>query len=192
MTTFRIHLLAIAIALTAFAFTACNRSHVSAANEDNSLPSREILSLDDQSFLINAEKSAIRKKTWAQEALDKSRNAAIVEFAKAAVAESDSSLSNLKRLMAAKGFAEPPALAEGTQLDAASRLTGLSDDALNDQFISLITAEQQAELRNFNSAAGTAADPDIRGFAGKNLAVLQQQLDKASQIEQTLATGTAR
>jgi putative membrane protein len=144
--------------------------------------------MDDRNFLVNAEKNQIRQKTLAQAAIEKSKSGEVVEFARQVVDNRNASLAELSRLMKAKQIAEPPTLAEEVQLDATNRLQGLSGDAFDDEFISLIAAEQQQALGDFNSASETAADPDVRNYASANLPSLRHDVDSAVALEKKLAT----
>ena len=50
-----------------------------------------------------------------------------------------------------------------------------------------MTAEQQQALATFNSAAETAADPEIRNYANGLLSSLRQDVDTAVALEKKLA-----
>ena len=180
-------LIAVLVGFVGFIAVSCNRSHVSAANEDNSLNNQKILSMDDQAFLVGAEKSMIRQNTLAEKALAKSRDAAVVEFAHAVIHNNTNFLPDVQQLMKEKHIQEPAPFVEDSQMDAANLLGNLSGKDLNDKFISLITAEQQQELRSFDSAAETAGDADVRAFARKLLPTLQQEQDRLVQIQKNLA-----
>ena len=179
--------IALLLGFVGFVAVSCDRSHVSAANETDTLTNQKILSMDDQAFLVGAEKSMVRQNTLAEKALAKSRNAAVVEFAHAVVNNNTNFLPDLQRLMKEKHIQEPAPFVEDLQIDAAHLLGNLSGKDLNDKFISLITAEQQQELRSFNSAAETAADADVRDYARKLLPTLQQEQDRLVEIQKKLA-----
>jgi putative membrane protein len=183
----RLLLIALFVGFVGFVAVSCERSRVSAAKEDDSLTNQKILSMDDQAFLVGAEKSMVRQNTLAQRALANSRDAAVVEFARTVVNNNTNGLPDLQRLMKEKQIQEPAPLVEDLQIDANNLLGNLSGKDLNDKFISLITAEQEQELRSFNSAAETAADADVRAYARKLLPTLQQQQDRLVQIQKKLA-----
>ena len=138
--------------------------------------------MDDQAFLVGAEKSMVRQKTLAQEVLAKSRDASVVEFAHALLDNNDRSVAELRTLMQQKHIQEPAPFVEELQIDAANLLDHLNGKELNDRFISLITAEQQQELRSFNSAAETAGDADVRAYAQRVLPALQRDQDRSVEI----------
>src|SRR5262245_35361925 len=153
-------------ALTAFGATSCKKPGVQAARESTSdLTPQKILSIDDVSFLLTAQKAEIRQTTLSRAALDISTNEEIRKYAHQVITNYEGALAQLAYLMKAKNIQQASAAAEEIQLDAMNRLHGLSAGAFDREFVSLMSAEQQATVNTFNSAAETAADPDIRNYA---------------------------
>jgi len=176
--------------LMALGAAACQRPAVQAAREktdDPKLTARQILSMDEESFLINAEKTVIRQKTLAMTALEKSQDPDVREFAGAIVVDRNRDLDVLMNLLKKYKVAEAPALAEEDKLEAANRLHRLSGNAFDHEFISLMAAEQQQAVADFRNAAETAGDPAIRSYAGAVLALLRKDLDTAVALEKKLA-----
>lgn len=190
----RARVISLAISLIAmFAGVSCQRSGVNAAGENSGdLTAQKILSLDDHNFLLTAYKSQTRQKALAQAAIQKSRNADVVELAHQVINDRDTSLENLVRVMKAKQIAEPASVVEDIQLDVQNRLERLSGSEFNDEFISLLAAEQQQCLGNFESASETAADSDVRNYASTTLPPLRQDTDRAAAIEKKLAEKNQR
>ena len=187
----RVRLITLILAGIALAgVTSCHRSGVEAANENQTtdLSSQKVLSMDDQKFLVGAYKTLIRQKTLAQDAVEKSKNADIFEFARRVVDDSSASLTELSRLMQARHITEPPTLAEDLQLETSNRLQGLAGNDLDDKIISLMAAEQQQAVADFSTAAETAGDPDVRKYASATLPSLQRDSDRAAALEKKLST----
>jgi putative membrane protein len=175
-------------ALAAFGATSCQKPGAQAAREDASdLTSQKIMSIDDQSFLVTAEKAEIRQTTLSQAALDTSTNYDIRQYARQVITNYHHALEELRDLMKAKNIPETSAAIEGIKLDAMNRLHGLSGSAFDHEFVSLMTAEQQAAITTFKSAAETAADPDIRNYASGVLPLLRQDFDTVTALEKKLA-----
>jgi putative membrane protein len=168
------------------ASTGCQKSGVQAARE-NDLTSQKILSIDDQKFLDTAEKSQIRQNTLAQEAIQRSRNASIQAFATKVTNDMSVALTELKDLMKAKHMEEPAEFASEVHSESAERLRSVSDEGFDREFISLMAAEQQDAVRTFDSAAQTAADPDVRNYAKRVLPSLQADYDKVIDLQKKLA-----
>jgi predicted outer membrane protein len=173
-------------------FAACEKSGVEAARENSSdLTGQKILSMDDQKFLIGAERAEIRERTLAVQALQKTRNQEVRNFARDVTAHRSQDLSDLKKLMHDKNMPPRPAFATEVELEARTRFHRLSDGAFDHEFISLMTAEQEDAVRIFTAAAETAADGDIRNYAQQVLPSLQADYDRAADLEKKLA-GNAR
>ena len=111
--TIHARLITLAIAgLCASGAVGCEKSGVQAARQNTSDPtSKQILSMDDRDFLIGAEKAGIRQRTLAQQALQKSNNNEVREFARHVITDRSQALSELKRVMDAKQMKEQAALA---------------------------------------------------------------------------------
>ena len=180
----------ITAALTMPAITSCGKSGVEAAREGG-LTDAQILSVDDKEFLKAAERSLILQKTGADIAMTKSTNADIQDFARQVAAERSQDLAKLNALVKLKDSSQPPATEEELQLEVTHRLHGLTGGALDHEFISLMTAEQQQCLRIFDRAQASA-DPDIRKFATEVLPRLRKDFDTVAGLETKLGVPNTR
>src|SRR5262249_40840218 len=141
------------IGVVAFASASCRKSGVQAAGENTDLTDAKIISLEDQKFLSGAEESEMRQLALAQEALQKSQNEQVREFAKRVVDDRTRALSGLKQLMGDKNIQEEPLKAEVIRLEVANRLNSIPSDAVDHEFVSLMAAEQQQAVANLDSAS---------------------------------------
>jgi putative membrane protein len=148
--------------------------------------------MDDQKFLVSADKTLIRQRNLAQAAVQKSKNGNVFEFARRVVDDCSASLTELSRLMQAKHITEPSSVAEDLQLETSNRLQGLAGIDLDHKIISLMAAEQQQAVDIFSSAAETAGDPDVRKYASATLPALQRDSDRAAALEKMLSTATQK
>jgi putative membrane protein len=174
------------IGVVAFAAVSCGKSGVQAAGENTDLTDAKIISLEDQKFLSGVEESEIRQLSLAQEALQRSQNAQVLDFAKRVVDHRTQALSGLKQLMADKKV-EEALQAEVIRLEVANRLNSIPPDAVDHQVVSLMAAEQQQAVANLDSAAETSPDPDIRKYAAGAQPLLQTDYDTATDLEKKLA-----
>jgi putative membrane protein len=173
--------------LAAFAPASCGKPGVQAARENTDLTRQEVISIDDQSFLLEAEKAEVRQTTLAQAALDTSMNYAIRAYAQQVITNYRRALVELSDLTKAKNIPHTSATIEAIRLDAMNRLHGLSGSTFDHEFISLMTAEQQAAITTFDSAAETSADPDIRNYARGVVPLLREDFNTATALEKKLA-----
>jgi putative membrane protein len=176
----------LAIAVFSLAVSAgCQKPAVEAARQTDLTP-KKILSIDDEKFLHAAEKAELRQNSFAQLAEERSKNAKIQAFATKVTGDMSVALTELKDLMKAKHMTLPAEFAAEVHSDAAERLRNVSDGAFDHEFVSLMSVEGQETVRIFDSAAQTAADPDLRNYALRQLPALRANYDKASDLEKTL------
>src|SRR5262245_16701331 len=166
--------------LVALGVTSCEKSGVQAGRE---LSPEKIISIDDESFLLAAQKAEIRQTALSKAALNTSKNEDIRNYARQVITNYRRPLAELADLMKTKNIRHTSATAEEIKLDAMNRLHGLTGSAFDHEFISLMTAEQQATLNSFNSAAETAADPDIRNYARGVLPLLREDFNTVIALE---------
>jgi len=163
--------------------TGCGKSGVQAARE-NDLTPQKILSIDDQKFLDETEKAGIRQNTLAQQAVRRSKSAETQAFATKVTNDMSVVLTELKDLMKAKHLGEPAAFAEEAHSEEVARLNSVPDDAFDREFVALMAVQTQDTSRMFDSAAQTAADPDVRRYASRNLPAVQANYGKATDLQQ--------
>ena len=178
--------------LATFGATSCEKRGAQAAREDADLTSQKILSIDDEDFLVKAERAEITQTALSEVALDKSSNDDIRQFAYQVITNYRPALELLTELRKQKNLPESSAIVQEMQLVARNRLSGLSRGAFDYEFISLMTAEQQEAVATFNSAAETAADPEIRNYAKSVLPLLREDFDTASTLEKKFAARKRR
>ena len=184
----RVSFVLLVIALIAtFGTTSCQKPGVQASRDDTDLTSQKVLSIDDEDFLRKAETTEVRQTTFSQAALEKSNNEDVRRFARQVIDNYQDSLSELAALMKAKNLAEPSAEIEELKLDATNRLHRLSGSAFDDEFVSLMAAEQQEAVAIFDSAAASAADSDIRNYAKRVLQFLRKDFATALTLQKKLA-----
>jgi len=170
----------IAFGFCFFVTTSCQRSGVKAAGEDEPL-ARKILSIDEETFLITAEKHEVWQKTLAAAALEKSSNRNVREFARQINEGRNSALHELLALLNEKGITPPPSLVDEVRLDAMNQLHLAGGRAFDEQFVSLMTADLQESVRHFDRAS-TLPDPDVRAYAARILPTLQNDLLAATKV----------
>jgi putative membrane protein len=176
----------ISAALALPGITSCEKSGVEAAGE-SPLTDAQILSLDAKQFLKEAQRSEILQKAGAEIVMTESTNMDIQQFACQVARERSEDLAKLNALAKLKDFSPPSATEGALQVEAMHRLHGLTGSALDHEFISLMTAEQEQCIRIFDNAQ-TAADLDIREYASEVLPRLKKDYAKAVDLQANLAT----
>ena len=174
------------VGLLVFGIASCGKSGVRAARENTDLTDEQVISLDDLKFLFKAQETEVRQLSLAQETLGISRNDQVRELAQRVVDDRTQALSGLKRLMADKHVQEIPGRAEEIQMEAANRLRDIPSDAVDHEFVSLMAAEQQGSVANFDSVAQSSPDFDIRSYAAGILPSLRADYAAAVDLEKKL------
>jgi putative membrane protein len=180
---------AITAAIMAFALVSCQKSGVQAAREEANTPgtsARNSLSLDDQAFLIEAERDEVRQQTLAQKILEKDVDPQVYKYAQRMAADRAGALHELLDLMKKKGV-NPPFSVSDVQIEAAGRLDLAPGKAFDHEFVSLMAAELQQVVSNFRLASETAGDADIRAYATRLVPSLEADRQKAADLEKKLA-----
>jgi predicted outer membrane protein len=178
------------LALFALCLTGCQKSGVEAGNVTPSGPTTATATapawdeaiLGEQGFLPSTAKSLTRMQTMSSVVLKRSGTVRVKEYAQRTLDNYTGALQQLSDLMKKKGAAKPVSLPDVT-IAALSRLQNVPDAAVDHEFISLMTAEQQQLIPTFRDTAETAADPDVRAYAKGVLPILQKDYDDALGIE---------
>ena len=178
----------VVVALAILGVTSCEKPGVRAARENEpDLTSRQIEAIDDDTFLVKAQKAEITQTTLSQLAMEQSQTPDVRAYARQVITNYSQALVDLTDLMKAKNIARTFA-DEEIQLEARNRLQRLSGSAFDREYVSLMTAEQQAALAMFRSVAETASDPNVRNYAQTVLPSLRKDFDTAVALEKKLAS----
>jgi predicted outer membrane protein len=181
------------LALFAGFVVGCQKSGVEAGNvtpngptaATSAAPAWDEAILGNQGFLANVAKSETKMQTLSSVVLKRSGTVRVKEYAQRTFDNYTGALDQLSALMKKKGSALPVSLPE-LKIEASNRLENVPAGAVDDEFISLITAEQQQLIPTFRQTAETAADPDVRAYAKGFLPVLQKDYADALGIEKKL------
>ena len=188
MKNMRAHSTLVVVALAILGVTSCEKPGVRAARENEpDLTGRQIEAIDDDTFLVKAQKAEITQTTLSQLAMEQSQSPDVRAYAHQVITNYRQALVDLTDLMKAKNIARTFA-DEEIQLEARNRLHGLSGSAFDREYVSLMTAEQQAALAMFRSVAETASDPSVRNYAQTVLPSLRKDFDTAVALEKKLAS----
>lgn len=181
------------LALFALCLTACQKTGVEAGNvtpsgptaATSTAPAWDEAIMGEQGFLPKAAKSEATMQTLSSVVLKRGGTVRTKEFAQRTLDNYTGALQQLSDLMKKKGAAMPVSLPALT-IEAANRLQSVPDSAVDHEFISLMTAEQQQLIPMFRNTAETAADPDVRAYAKGVLPIVQKDYDDALGIEKKL------
>jgi len=120
-------------------------------------------------------------------ASDKAANPAVKEFGQRMATDHGKVNEDLKELASRKNVTLPTALdaSHKAVLDRLSKLSGASFDRA---YMQEMLRDHQKDVNQFKAEARTAADADVKTFAGKALPTLEDHLKQAQTVNRTVGT----
>jgi len=142
------------------------------------------LSSADQTFLENAAQGSYAEIRGSELAQDKTRSADVKAFAAAMIRDHTAANQRLAALAARKGYT-PPTEPSVMQRAEITTLRALSGNAFDKMYVDRIgVAAHKATIEQFETAAASAQDRDVRAFARKLLPTLRHHLEMAEALNQ--------
>ena len=143
------------------------------------------LSHKDFKFLTEAARGGMEEVQLGQMAQQKAANPAVRSFGERMVADHTKANDELRQLASQKGATLPTQVShlENFTIDHLQKLNGADFDQA---YAKDMVKDHRKDVRDFESAAKSLTDPDLRAWAQKTLAVLQQHLRMAENLEATV------
>jgi putative membrane protein len=141
----------------------------------------------DQHFVMEAYEGGMAEVALGQLATEKASNPKVKEFGQRMVTDHGKANDELKTLAESKKIPLPTKLSAKDQATK-DRLSKLSGSAFDHAYINDMVKDHQADAAAFHKAATTAQDPDIKAWATKTGAVVDEHLKMAQDIQKELGT----
>lgn len=144
------------------------------------------LDSDARGFLTDAAESGHLEIAGSKMALEKSQNAEVKQFAQKMIDDHTKVGQQLDALAKSKGFEPPkePSLMQSAKLKAMS----LRDEGFDKAYADEIGVDaHEAAVKRFEKASKEVKDPDVKQFATETLPALQQHLQAAKALQQSVA-----
>jgi len=141
----------------------------------------------DQHFVMEAYEGGMADVALGQLATEKASNPKVKEFGQRMVTDHGKANDELKTLAASKNITLPTKLSAKNQATK-DRLSKLSGSAFDHAYINDMVKDHQADSAAFHKAPNTAQDPDIKAWANKTGAVVDEHLKMAQDIQKELGT----
>lgn len=143
------------------------------------------LSDADKDFVMKAAIGGMAEVQAGQTAQQKAQNADVKAFANRMVQDHSKGNDELKQLATVKGLALP------TEVDAehkkkADALSSKSGAAFDKTYMSDMVSDHEKVVKEFQKAAQSANDTDIKNWASKTLPTLQEHLRMAQETRKKL------
>jgi putative membrane protein len=151
-----------------------------AANEN-----RGQLSSSDYKFAVDAFHANASEVELAQLAAQKATDPAVRQFAQRMIQDHTKANDQLKQILTQKGVTvpTPTSSSEQRELDRLQKLSGVDFDKA---YMAHMVKDHKKDVKEFQKAANTATDTDIKAFAANTLPILQDHLKMAQDLDTTV------
>lgn len=135
---------------------------------------------EDKTFVSNAGMVGLSEVQMANLALQKASSADVKAYAQRMVTDHSTSNAELAQLATTKGLALPTEL-DGEHKSGLEHLSALSGAEFDKAYMQHMVGGHQKAVQLFQTGSA-ASDADVKAFAGKNLPILQQHLQLATEV----------
>ena len=146
---------------------------------------RGTLPESDYQFVKDTARGGTTEVQLGELAKEKALSPAIKSFGERMVADHGKINEELQQIVARKGATLPTSLTrkENRELEKLQKLSGKDFDKA---YADLMVKDHKKDLKEFQDAIKDLKDPDLRAFAQKTLATLEQHYGMAKQMHETV------
>ena len=155
------------------------------------------LSRSDRKFVEEAAQGGMAEVELGKLAEQHAASDRVKQFGRKMTTDHQKANEQLKKIAAAKGINLPADMSSGDrrEFDKLQKKTGADFDR---EYMKDMVSDHKKDMKDFQSAAKSAEDPEIKNFASSTLPTLQQHLEMAQSTEAatknegSTKTGSAR
>jgi putative membrane protein len=151
---------------------------VMAASDKGDSKKSDKLSKDDERFIKEAAAGGMMEVELGKMAAGKATNDKVKEFGRRMQEDHGKANDQLKSLAANKGVEIPKAL-EGKHKTTVDRLSKLSGEEFDRQYMRAMIDDHKEDLRKFEREADKGKDTQVKQFASKHVPILKKHLELA-------------
>jgi putative membrane protein len=171
--------IAVGAALSSLSAYAAEQKGAKAAKSDTAAGAK--LAGDDASFMKAAAATGMAEVKLGELAGEKSESAEVKEFASMMVTDHAKANEELKGIASSKGV-ELPADLDAKHKALHAKLSKLSGAAFDKEYVSEMLKGHKKAVGDFEKAAKSAKDPEVKAFAEKTLPTLKHHLESAQAL----------
>lgn len=138
------------------------------------------LSAEDGAFVNKAAMGGLAEVQYGNLALQKAQSEDVKSFAQKMVTDHGAANQELQALASTKGMTLPTELT-GTHKAGFDHLNMLSGAEFDKAYMQHMVADHQTDIAEFEKAANSATDSELKAFASKTLPILQQHKQLADE-----------
>ena len=143
------------------------------------------LSAADYKFAKEAASGGMMEVSLGKVAVDRSANPAVKQFGQRMVTDHGKAGADLQQIAARRGASLPVALTDSQQKEI-DRLAKLSGPEFDKVYVPMMVRDHKADEKEFKRASEKVQDPDLKAFAASTLAVVQDHLRMAEELDASL------
>lgn len=178
--------LAIVVALLlppGFSLAADTKSERKTDTKSERKKSESKLSKDDERFVKDAAAGGMMEVDLGKMAAEKAASEEVKEFGRRMQEDHGKANAELKTIASNKGVEVPKAL-EGKHKKTVDRLSKLSGEEFDRQYMRAMVEDHDEDLKKFEREAEKGKDPEVKQFASKQAPVIKKHLELAKTTEQ--------
>jgi putative membrane protein len=149
---------------------------------DNSSDQRGQLSAKDYKFIKEAAEGGMAEVQMGEIVKQKANSQTVRSFADRMVTDHTKANNELKELAAKKGATLPADLSHHER-SIENRLEKTSGPEFDKKYAADMVKDHKKDLKEFRAAANNSTDPDVKAWAEKTVATLEEHLRLAEQME---------
>jgi putative membrane protein len=174
--------------VTTFLALACVATTSSAFAADPQ--TRGNLSGQDKSFVMDAARSSMAEKQLSDLAEQKARSESVKDLAREIKDEHTQAVDKLQQIASNKNVSLPSDVSRSDR-SIIDRLQKLSGEEFDKEYMRQTVKEHQRDVENYRQQAKSAKDEEVKEYAKNTLPTLEQHLDRARQVSESIGIETA-
>ncbi|MDQ6608990.1 MAG: DUF4142 domain-containing protein [Bacteroidota bacterium] len=139
------------------------------------------LSKDDSMFVMKAAMGGMMEVDAGNLAQQNAANDRVKDFGMMLVKDHSKANAELTSIAAAKGLTVP-ATVNADMKKKEEEMAKMKGKSFDSHYMSMMLTDHKKDIADFEKAASSANDPDLKAFADKTLPVLKMHLDSAQAI----------
>ena len=165
-----------------------NPSSTSSGSAGNEMAQSSTPKVSDEKFITDAAKGNRAEVELGRMVAARASDPRVRSFAKQMVKDHTDALNQLQKLALQKNITLSNDIPDDAK-DMQSKLSNETGEQLEKDYMDGMVQDHQKDVQEFQTAAQSASDPDVKQWAGRMVPRLQEHLQKAQEIDQKLNSG---
>lgn len=173
------------------AATSDNNASQPTAASDNGSSASNTSSNSDQQFINDAAKGNRAEIELGKLVESKAKDPGVKQFAKMMQTDHAKALGQLEQIAQSKNLTLPDGIPEDAQ-DLETKLSSESGKDMEKDYMDGMVKDHQKDVKDFQDAAQTLQDNDVKQWVENTLPTLQRHLQRAEQVDSKLNGGKTK